>query len=1051
MGLSNMLFFKLFLLSLLLASAIASVEFYKLSLQWGRSTCSDGRTRCPTPLPPSIDQKFTIHGLWPQDANDNPVDPYNSGHPCVPQPPTPLTEPLLNQLRPHLDNEWPNLKNLVPKGNMKFWTDEWDKHGTCSDFAHNPVKYFDSARQIRKSLPDFGITPGDKRKVKEVIKLVKGFTDPLGQGGLWPQDANDSPVDPYNSGHPCVPQPPTPLTEIRKSLPDFGIRPGHKRKLKEVIKLVKGFTDPQRQGGLWPQDANYSPVDPYNSGHPCVPQPPTPLTEPLLNQLRPDLDNEWPNLKNLVPKGNMKFWTDEWNKHETCSNFAHNPVKYLDFARQIRKSLPDFGIRPGDKRKVKEVIKLVKGFTGAEPEIACNDANDSPVEPYNSGHPFVPQPPTPVTKPLLNQLRPDLDNEWPNLKNLVPKGNMKLWTDEWNKHGTCSDFAHNPVKYFDSARQIRKSLPDFGIRPGEKRKVKEVIKLVKGFTDPQGQGGLWPQDANDSPVDPYNSGHPCVPLPPTPLTEIRRSLPDFGIRPGDKRKVKEVIKLVKEFTDPQGQGGLWQQDANDSPVDPYNSGHPCVPQPPTPLTEIRKSLPDFGIRPGDKRKVKEVMKLVKGFTDPQGQGGLWPQDANDSPVDLYNSGHPCVPQPPTPLTEPLLNQLRPDLDNEWPNLKNLDPKGNMKFWTDEWNKHGTCSDFAHNRVKYFDSARQIRKSLPDFGIRPGDKSKVKEVIKLVKGFTDPQGQGGLWSHANDSPVDPYNSSHPCVPQPPTLLTEPQGQVGLWPQDANDSPVDPYNSGHPGVPQPPTPLTEIRKSLPDFGIRPGDKRKVKEVIKLVKGFTDPQGQGGLWPQDANDSPVDPYNFGHPCVPQPPTPLTEPLLNQLRPDLDNEWPNLKNLVPKGNMKFWTDEWNKHGTCSDFAHNLVKYFDSAWQIRKSLPDFGNRPGDKRKVKEVIKLVKGFTDPQGQGGLWPQDANDSPIDPYNSGHPSVPQTPTPLTEPLLNQLRPDLDNEWPNLKNLVMISLKGKEDSGRRMQMTAPSTPITPVIHVFHSLPPR
>ncbi|KAK8539012.1 hypothetical protein V6N13_110220 [Hibiscus sabdariffa] len=155
---------------------MASVEFYKLSLQWGRSTCSDGKTRCPTPLPPSIDQKFTIHGLWPQDANDNPVDPYDSRHPCVPQPPTPLTPTLFNPLRPDLDNEWPNLKNPVPNENMQFWTEEWNKHGTCSDFAHNPVKYFDSARQIRQSLPDFGIRPGDQGKVEDVIELVKAFT-----------------------------------------------------------------------------------------------------------------------------------------------------------------------------------------------------------------------------------------------------------------------------------------------------------------------------------------------------------------------------------------------------------------------------------------------------------------------------------------------------------------------------------------------------------------------------------------------------------------------------------------------------------------------------------------------------------------------------------------------------------------------------------------------------------------------------------------------------------------------------------------------------------
>ncbi|KAK8498686.1 hypothetical protein V6N12_000988 [Hibiscus sabdariffa] len=41
-------------------------------------------------------------------------------------------------------------------------------------------------------------------------------------------------------------------------------------------------------------------------------------------------------------------------------------------AANIRQSLPDFGIRPGDQGKVEDVIELVKAFTGAEPEIACN-------------------------------------------------------------------------------------------------------------------------------------------------------------------------------------------------------------------------------------------------------------------------------------------------------------------------------------------------------------------------------------------------------------------------------------------------------------------------------------------------------------------------------------------------------------------------------------------------------------------------------------------------------------------------------------------------------
>ncbi|KAK8665072.1 hypothetical protein V6N13_005261 [Hibiscus sabdariffa] len=121
--------------------------------------------RCSTPLPPSADQRFTIHGLWPQDAMDDPVDPNTSTHSCIPKPPI------------DLDKEWPDLKNpLVTSVNMKFLESELKKHETYSDFAHDPFNYFNSALQIRASLPDFGIRSGASYKVEEVIELVKGLT-----------------------------------------------------------------------------------------------------------------------------------------------------------------------------------------------------------------------------------------------------------------------------------------------------------------------------------------------------------------------------------------------------------------------------------------------------------------------------------------------------------------------------------------------------------------------------------------------------------------------------------------------------------------------------------------------------------------------------------------------------------------------------------------------------------------------------------------------------------------------------------------------------------
>ncbi|KAL4369537.1 hypothetical protein GQ457_05G036040 [Hibiscus cannabinus] len=171
--------FKVFLVSLTFVSASCSknpIHFYKFSLQWPRSSCSGGTMKCPNPLPVGIGTSFTIHGLWPQDANDEPVDPYSSSHPCSAQPPPTKVQllALIKSLYPSLTTNWPDLKNpLVPAANEDFWWKEWSKHGTCSDFPSKPFDYFDSALQIKLQLPaSLGLSSGTTQSLQDIFNAI---------------------------------------------------------------------------------------------------------------------------------------------------------------------------------------------------------------------------------------------------------------------------------------------------------------------------------------------------------------------------------------------------------------------------------------------------------------------------------------------------------------------------------------------------------------------------------------------------------------------------------------------------------------------------------------------------------------------------------------------------------------------------------------------------------------------------------------------------------------------------------------------------------------
>jgi ribonuclease I len=90
------------LLSCLFVAIAIGWDYFTFSLQW---SCEERR--------------FTIHGLWPDDANGS----YPSFCRGVP-----FDVSSLDDLLPRLNAYWPSDKG----SNIDFWKHEYEKHGTCA-------------------------------------------------------------------------------------------------------------------------------------------------------------------------------------------------------------------------------------------------------------------------------------------------------------------------------------------------------------------------------------------------------------------------------------------------------------------------------------------------------------------------------------------------------------------------------------------------------------------------------------------------------------------------------------------------------------------------------------------------------------------------------------------------------------------------------------------------------------------------------------------------------------------------------------------------------
>ncbi|XP_021746760.1 ribonuclease 1-like [Chenopodium quinoa] len=149
-------------------------DFFYFVQQWPGSYCDTEKSCCyPSTGKPEAD--FGIHGLWPN---------YNDGsYPSSCDPSSQFDQSQTSSLLKRMRTEWPTL--ACPSGDgLKFWSHEWEKHGTCSALGQHD--YFQTALDLKnqanllQSLTSAGIEPNGNsytlESIKDAIKQSVGFT-----------------------------------------------------------------------------------------------------------------------------------------------------------------------------------------------------------------------------------------------------------------------------------------------------------------------------------------------------------------------------------------------------------------------------------------------------------------------------------------------------------------------------------------------------------------------------------------------------------------------------------------------------------------------------------------------------------------------------------------------------------------------------------------------------------------------------------------------------------------------------------------------------------
>ncbi|XP_057949351.1 extracellular ribonuclease LE-like [Malania oleifera] len=157
------------------ACAAQDFDFFYFVQQWPGSYC-DTRQSCCYPATGKPEADFGIHGLWPN---------YDDGsYPSNCDSSSSFDQSQISDLVSQMRESWPSLACPSSSG-IKFWTHEWEKHGTCSESVLDQHAYFDAALALKSkadllhALATAGIQPGSSYRINSITGAIKsaiGFT-----------------------------------------------------------------------------------------------------------------------------------------------------------------------------------------------------------------------------------------------------------------------------------------------------------------------------------------------------------------------------------------------------------------------------------------------------------------------------------------------------------------------------------------------------------------------------------------------------------------------------------------------------------------------------------------------------------------------------------------------------------------------------------------------------------------------------------------------------------------------------------------------------------
>eukprot|EP00253_Pinus_taeda_P003046 PITA_03046 len=129
-----------------LPPSLDDFDFFYFVQQWPGSSCNTKAGCCyPTAgKPPST---FLIQGLWPNFNDSSYPKNCDSSYPFNPS--------QISDLRKKMDQYWGSL-DCPSSNSLKFWEEEWEQYGTCSEHELNQHDYFAAALRLKESVDLLG-------------------------------------------------------------------------------------------------------------------------------------------------------------------------------------------------------------------------------------------------------------------------------------------------------------------------------------------------------------------------------------------------------------------------------------------------------------------------------------------------------------------------------------------------------------------------------------------------------------------------------------------------------------------------------------------------------------------------------------------------------------------------------------------------------------------------------------------------------------------------------------------------------------------------------